>query len=571
MKKIMKWFFPLLLVALLIGSAGWYMFVYDRSTVQELLTNQARHSAQQGNFDTAAWFYNQSYKLSGQDQNVAIELAEIYKSVGNYTKAESTLTKAVADGGNAELYIALSKTYVEQDKLLDAVNMLDKVSDPIIKAELDILRPVAPMTDYASGFYSQYISLTFLSSPGTIYVTTDGAYPTTSRDPYTEPITLNAGDTKVYALTVAENGLVSPLSILSYTVGGVIEPIELNDSAIASTIRETLMFGSSTQIYSNDLWSITDFTVPAEAESLEDLSHFTHLKKLTITGRTIESLAFLTSMTQLEELTLSGCTLPDELETIAALPALKKLTLDNCGLSSITKLEKAIGLTSLNVSSNAIGDITVLANMPQLTVLNLSHNAVTDLKPLNGLSLLQELDVSYNSLSSIAPAALCLELTRLDITHNSVSDISPMKTLTKLTHFYAGHNALADVSVLAGCKELRELNISNNVLADISALSVLTKLERFDFSYNDVEVLPAFPADCALVEINGDHNFMTDISVLGGMPNLTHVYMDYNNLTDISFLANCPNLVQVNVYGTDVNNVDALLEHSIIVNFDPTT
>ena len=571
MKKVMKWVFPLLLAALLIGSAGWYMFVYDRSTVQDLLTAQARSSAAHGNFDAAAWFYNQSYKLSGQDQDVAIELADIYKSVGNYTKAESTLTQAVADGGNAELYIALCKTYVEQDKLLDAVNMLDTVSDPAIKAELDALRPAAPTADYEPGFYSQYIALSFQLSSGTLYVTTDGEYPTTAREPYTEPITLGAGETKVYALTVGENGLVSPVSILSYTIGGVIEPIELADSVIEATVRETLMFGENTQIYSNDLWSITEFTVPGDAESLEDLAYFTHLKKLTITGRGIDSLAFLSPLTQLEELDLTGCTLPDELDTIAALSSLKKLTLESCGLSTITKLEKAIGLTDLDLSSNAIGDISVLANMPQLTRLDLSHNAVTDLTALNGLSLLSELDLSYNSISSIAPAALCLELKKLDITNNSVSDLTPMKTLTGLTHFYAGYNNLTDVSVLAGCAGLRELNVSNNLLVDISALSVLTSLERFDFSYNDVEALPAFPTDCALVEINGEHNFMTDISALGGMPNLTHVYMDYNNLTDISFLANCPNLVQVNVYGTDVNDVDALLEHSIIVNYDPTT
>lgn len=571
MKKIMKWVFPVLLAALLIGSAGWYMFVYDRSTVQDFLTARARSSARNGNFDAAAWFYDQSYKLSGQDQDVAIELADIYKSVGNYTKAESTLTKAVADGGSASLYIALCKTYVEQDKLLDAVSMLDTISDPAIKAELDALRPAAPSADYAPGFYSQYITLSFQSQEGTLYVTTDGEYPTTSREPCAEPITLGAGETKVYALTIAENGLVSPISILSYTVGGVIEPIELSDSAIEAMVRETLMFGENTQIYSNDLWSITEFTVPDEAEDLEDLRHFTHLKKLTVSGRSFDSLSFLSTMTQLEELYLTDSSLPDELDTIAALPALKKLTLEGCSLSSIAKLEKAIGLTHLDLSSNAIGDISVLTNMPQLTVLDLSHNAVTDLTAVTGLSLLTELDVSYNSLSSIAPAALCLELEKLDITNNTVSDLTPMKTLTGLTHFYAGYNNLTDVTVLAGCLELRELDLSNNTLADISALNVLTSLERFDFSYNDVEVLPAFPTDCALVEINGEHNFMTDISALGGMPNLTHVYMDYNNLTDISFLANCPNLVQVNVYGTDVNEVDALLEHSIIVNYDPTT
>ena len=570
MKKTIKWLFPLLLIALLIGSAGWYMFVYDRSTVQEFLISQARTSAQRGNFDTAAWLYNQSYKLSGQDQNVAIELAEIYKSVGNYTKAESTLTKAVSDGGDAALYVALCKTYVEQDKLLDAVNMLDNVSDPAIKAELEQLRPAMPSPDSAPGFYSQYISLTFAPGETTLYVTTDGAYPTTGRDPYAEPVALGAGETKVYAVSVAENGLVSPLAVLSYTIGGVIEPVELTDSSIEANVRETLMFGENTQIYTNDLWSITQFQVPADAESLEDLAHFTRLQKLTISGKTLESLSFLSGMTQLEELEFIGCYLPDELDTIAGLPALKKLKMESCNLSTIAKLDKAIGLTHLDLRSNAIGDISVLANMPQLTVLDLSHNAVTDLTVLSGLSMLQELNVAHNSVSSMAPAALCLELKVLDISGNSVSDLSPMNTLAGLTHFYADHNNLTDVSVLAGCLNLRELVISNNHVTDISTLGVLASLERFDFSYNDVEVLPAFPKDCALVEINGDHNFMVDISVLGGMPNLTHVYMDYNNLTDISFLADCPKLVLVNVYGTDVTEVQALLDHSIIVNFDPT-
>ena len=123
---------------------------------------------------------------------------------------------------------------------------------------------------------------------------------------------------------------------------------------------------------------------------------------------------------------------------------------------------------------------------------------------------------------------------------------------------------------LANLTELTELNISNNILEDISALKTLNKLTDFDFSYNDVRVLPAFDKSCALVKINGEHNFMEDISALGGMKQLTHVYMDYNNISNISFLADCPNLVVVNVYGTKVTNVDKLLQHSIIVNYDPT-
>ena len=570
MKKAMKWILPILLISLLIGSAGWYMFVYDRATVQDFLTAQARNCAKAGNFDAATWFYNQSYKLSDKDENVAIELADIYKSVGNYTKAESTLTKAVADGGTAELYIALCRTFVEQDKLLDAVTMLDNVSDPAIKAELDQLRPAAPLADHEPGFYNQYINLSFTQGDGTLYVTTDGQYPSTSDAPYSAPIILPAGETRIYALSVGQNGLVSPVSILSYTVAGVIEEVTLSDPAIDSDVRTTLMFGADTAIYTSDLWSISEYEVPAEAVSVEDLQYMTQLKKLTISEKEIGSLAFLSGMTQLEELRLINCSLPDEIDTIAALPALKSLTLSGCNLSTISRLTNAVGLTYLDVSSNAIGDISILSAMPQLSVLNLSHNAVTDLTPLSSLTQLTELDVSYNSVNSIAPVGICVGLKKLNITNNSVSDLSAISALKGLTHFYAGYNSLNDVSVLATCTELQELDISNNALTDISGLSTLVKLTHFNFSYNDVTVLPAFPKDCALVQINGEHNLMEDISALGGMENLNLVYMDYNNISDISFLADCPLLEQVNVYGTSVSEVQALLDHSIIVNYDPT-
>ena len=85
MKKIVKWILPLLLICALIASAVWYMFVYDRDTVQDFLISRARICAQRGDFEGATRFYDLSYQLSEQDQNVAIELADIYRSAGNYT------------------------------------------------------------------------------------------------------------------------------------------------------------------------------------------------------------------------------------------------------------------------------------------------------------------------------------------------------------------------------------------------------------------------------------------------------------------------------------------------------
>ena len=109
MKKFWRTLVPILLALLIIASLVWYCFVYDRDFTRDMLLNQARHQSMQGNPKVASWFYNLAYEHSGQDENVAIELANQFKADGNYTKAEYTLSNAIADGGTADLYMALCK------------------------------------------------------------------------------------------------------------------------------------------------------------------------------------------------------------------------------------------------------------------------------------------------------------------------------------------------------------------------------------------------------------------------------------------------------------------------------
>ena len=160
MNRALKRLLPILLVIVIILSCVWYLFVYDRAFTRDFLLNQARYFEERGKHNIAAWLYSSAYMQTDENENVAIELADHFKSIGNYTKAEVTLTDAIADGGSAELYIALCKTYVEQNKLLDAVTMLDNISDPAIKAQLDELRPKLPQTSAEPGAYTQYITVT---------------------------------------------------------------------------------------------------------------------------------------------------------------------------------------------------------------------------------------------------------------------------------------------------------------------------------------------------------------------------------------------------------------------------
>lgn len=570
MKKAFKIIVPILLVALIILSLYWYCFIFDREFTRDLLLGQARYHAMHANPDLASWFYDLAYHHSGEDENVAIELANQFKSDGNYTKAEYTLTNAIADGGTAELYIALCKTYVEQDKLLDAVNMLDNISDPAIKAALNEMRPAAPTPDPAPGFYSQYLSVGLFSPGGTLYYTVGDEYPSIDDIPYSEPITLPGGETVIRAITVADNGLVSPLVTLGYTVGGVIEEVYLNDPPIELALREQLDIPEKT-LYTNDLWTVRDFTVPADAKSLIDLPQLPYLERLTIHGQTIDSLQFLSSLVYLEELDLSGCRIsPEDLGYIAALPMLKRLNLSDCSLSTVAGLENAHNLTNLNLAGNTIRNIDPLSGLVNLREVDLQHNALTSLSALSTLPNLERLNVSFNSLTSIVPIATCVRLVWLDVSNNQLPNLGAVDNLADLSYLHASNNELTDVSVLASCLNLTELAVANNSLTDISALSALTKLEIFDFSYNEVETLPAWPDGSVLRVIDGSYNKLISIDSLKNMQKLTHVYMDYNEITSVAALENCYNLVLVNVYGNDVEGTEKLKEHDIIVNYDPT-
>lgn len=571
MKRAFKRLIPLLLAVGIIASIGWYLFVYDRAFTRDMLIQQARFFDAQGNPKITAMLYNLAYQYTGQDEDVAIELANQYKSDGNYTKAEFTLTNAIADGGTVDLYIALCKTYVEQDKLLDAVAMLDNIGDPDIRMQLDRLRPAAPTADPAPGYYTEYISVSLTTQEGTLYCTTDGEYPSIADAPCTEPIKLPGGETVIYALTVADNGMVSPLSILGYTVGGVIEEAIFEDPAVELAIREELGVDSDEVLMTDQLWDITRFTVPEDAHSLNDLALLPYLQSLTISGMKPESLSDLSSLAELTELHMTDCRFPvEDLKIIAALPMLEKLTLSGCNLSTISDLSGAMKLNYLDLSENTLRNLDPLIPMATLQELYLQHNAVTSLEALSALTNLRKLDVSFNSVTSLSVLASCPSLSWINAGNNLITSPAGAENIAALSHLDLDHNQLTDVSILGSCNNLTELNISNNAIADISALANLTGLTALNCSYNALTALPAWPEGSALSILEASYNQIESVEPLRKLEELTYVYMDYNKLTTVDPIAECYRLVMVNVYGNEIEDVSKLNEHNIIVNYDPT-
>ena len=552
MKYILKIFLIVLLVVAIIGAACWFFLVQRPDLTMSVFAHWGDYFYDAGRYNRAVSLYETACKLSPENANLPVRLAQAYINSGNYTKAEYTLVSAITNNPESvQLYVALSKTYIEQDKILDAEQMLDRITSADVKAQIDALRPNAPVLSPESGYYSEYIDVAVTATGGTAYLAVNQDYPSIETDAYEAPVTLEAGDSKVVVVTVAENGLVSDAVYGGYTIGSVVEEVTLSDSALDSYVRELLGKSASDTIMSDELWELEELTLPESVQDISDLTRFAGLKTLTIQNATGLDLSVLPQLTTLQTLDLSGTTLPTStLDAIGTLPELKKLVLQGCAVTAINPL---VGLSNLEY-------------------LDLTNNSVSDLTAITALEHLKDLYLTNNPVKSITYLNSCLELERLHIENCGVSRLSSLAGNTSLQELYASNNEISDISVLSDCVSLSVLDISDNQVKDISVIANLPELTYFLASHNQIESLPAFDtANCKLVRINVNNNQLTDLSPLKGLPALNYIFADYNQISDISGLEDCPLLTQLNLFDNPVNEaqVKALQEIGRIVNYTP--
>lgn len=551
MKKVLKVLIPVVLVLAILGAACWFFFFQRPDLTSGFLQSRASHMVSRDRYERAIRYYSWAWKLEPQESNIPLALADTYVLADNYTKAEYTLVRAISgDSGNVDLYTALCKTYVAQDKLLDAVEMLDRITDGNVKATLDALRPASPAISPESGYYNEYIEVTVESPEEAVYVTANGEYPSMARDRYEGPITLSGGESTVIAVAVNELGLVSPVMPKGYTIGGVVEEATLSDPTIDAVVREQLGLSITATLMTDDLWSITTLQLPDTVEDLSDLRHFTGLRSLTLQNVSGMDFTVLSQIPSLEKLDLSGCTISSHsLEAIGSLTELKSLKLNTCALTDLTSLAALTKLEELDLANNSITDIGVLSLMLELETVSLANNPI----------------------SSIAGLATCSQLRSVDISNCSVVSLSSLSGKTQLQTLLAPNNQINDLSDLAGCRSLSVLDVQSNFISDISVLAGLPALTQFDGDHNQITEIPSFVKNAPLQRFSVNYNQISDLSGLSGLMYLNYVEADYNQIEDLMPLADSYNLIQINVWDNPVTeeSVAALQERSIIVNYNP--
>jgi hypothetical protein len=194
--------------------------------------------------------------------------------------------------------------------------------------------------------------------------------------------------------------------------------------------------------------------------------------------------------------------------------ALTSLSVASPAVTSLSGLESATNLTTLDVGSNpGLTSIQPIAGLTKLTYLNIGWCDVQSYDPLTGLTNLETLYASHNTaITDLSALGGLTKLTTLSIGQLAATSLAPLSDLTGLTYLDAGYLAVTDLGPLAGLTELTSLNLyGSGTLSDLTPLTAHTKLAWANFS------------DAQVYDLTGLENLN-----VGGT---IHLHSDYLDLT----------------------------------------
>ncbi|MDR0248461.1 MAG: leucine-rich repeat domain-containing protein [Oscillospiraceae bacterium] len=502
--------------------------------------------------------------LRPDDRALKTQIASLLVDLERFSRAEYHLLQSIELAGPAQAaaYLELCRVYVLQDKLLDAVLLLDGVTGLNAEAVAQA-RPAAPVFTPAPGTHSSLIAVTVTAQEGVSCFVALGETPSAAAGSFTGEIALPPGTSVLTAVAVSNGGVVSPFSGGEYILENVNYLVAFEDKAAEGLIREALGRPSG-DIYSRELSVIREIDNPNEAyyATLADFALLPNLRSLSLvgTGRKTD-LSALSSLTSLQTLSLQTFSVDSlDLEYMANLAFLQELDLSGNHITSLAHLAGLTRLRALNLSSNAVIDIAPLAGLAALTELDLSLNSVQDLAPLANLTALQTLNLSRNRVFSLAGLERLVSLEWLDVSVNSISTLEPLAALTSLKELYASHNKLPGIASIRPLTALTHLDISVNDIESISSLSGATGLTRLAASQNRIGSLDALKNCAALEYLDVNKNEIVSLDPLEGLPSLTELRAEQNYLRTLAPLKSCPGPLTVYAFGNDLTDPPSLFD-----------
>ncbi|MBR2520877.1 MAG: leucine-rich repeat domain-containing protein [Oscillospiraceae bacterium] len=542
----------LLCLAVLGGAIFWHFFDSEASSVWQWGALRFRDLGMER---VSQAFFARSVGRDSSNTGSWTASAQLYLDQKDYSSAERTLTEAISKNPDeAGLYTLLCMAYVDQDKLSDAVALLDGAS-PVATQALEPLRPDPPTASMPEGDYDRLITVSITGGGNGVCSCMNSDFPSVSGISESQTYHPGEGENTILALSISGDGLVSRLADFSYILTGVSRAVMFEDPATEAMIRSALGSERDVMVTTDDLATLTELTVPPASDgsalALGDLAKLSNLASLCVDGVTCSDWSFLESLTQLKKLHASGCSLTaDDLAHLGGLTRLEELYLSDNLIGGIESLRGCVSLRVLDVSGNSVRRLDPLAGLTELRDLDLSYNAVTSIDPLEELVMLRRLDCSYLLISDISALTGKIRLEDFSFDYCSVTDLSPLGTCSALRRVSGRSNQIINLDALADCVSLSSIDFSRNNITDASGICGLDTLIYADLGTNYISQLPeGMTGMKRLSTLVISRNGISSLDPLAGMAALENLDLEYNSVSTLEPLSLCPSLKTVKAFG----------------------
>ena len=248
------------------------------------------------------------------------------------------------------------------------------------------------------------------------------------------------------------------------------------------------------------------------------------------------------------------------------------------GIKSLTGLEYALNLRSLNLRSNQISNLSPLSGLTNLRRIDVSENRVSSLSPLSGLTNLTYVNLHENEISSLSALSGLTNTKTLILRFNKIGSLSALSGLANLETLDLGNNQVSSLSALSGLTQLSDLDLWGNEITSVSALSGLTNLRTLDIDRNEISSVSGLSGLDNLETLDLQSNQVSDVSPLGGLMSLRTLDLGSNEVRNISALRNLPSLKTLDLKGNYGLSREAYCSHlqeiasgGVSVTYSPNT
>ena len=160
---------------------------------------------------------------------------------------------------------------------------------------------------------------------------------------------------------------------------------------------------------------------------ISPLAGLTKLQTLTLGSNQLSDISALAELKQLTELTVGSNPLLTNIDVIADKTSLQVLQLDqDAAITNLQPLANLKALTKLTMRGVTLGDTALLADKVKLTYLDASLTGITTTSFLTNLTAMQTLVLSNNQVADISVLATLDKLNHVDLDSTLVTDISPL-------------------------------------------------------------------------------------------------------------------------------------------------